>query len=137
MEELEEMFEEIHSLHQLQADKLMLGNEMASISRRFQIVDKKINQKLPSIMDIQERNRKIEVINNQELEELVTMLQEDFTNNDQDSKVSTEANEEDELSCLRKSRRRYSKKVKAKAKELVLKFGIQKVIDKLKSMRVT
>ena len=34
MEELEEMFEESLLLNQLQAEKLILGNEMASISRR-------------------------------------------------------------------------------------------------------
>ena len=49
------MFEESLSIHQLQAEKPILGNTMVYISRIFQIVDKKINQKLPSIMDIKER----------------------------------------------------------------------------------
>ena len=61
------MFEKSLSLHQLQGWKANVMTEMASISRRFQIIDKKINKKLPSIMDIQERKRKIEVIDNQEL----------------------------------------------------------------------
>ena len=37
MEELEKMFEESLSLHQLQAEELILGNEMTSISRRFNL----------------------------------------------------------------------------------------------------
>ena len=37
MEELEEMFEESLSLHQLQAEKLILGNEIAFISRRVNL----------------------------------------------------------------------------------------------------
>ena len=58
MESLSHDFEYSMSLEQLQYDKLVLLNEKQAINRRLNIIDKKINAKLPTIKGINERKRK-------------------------------------------------------------------------------
>jgi transposase-like protein len=82
-------------------------------------------------MEIQDRKRKIDQIDNEELDLFVAMIQDNASMAEtEDDVVSVSENDEEEISKMKKTRRVYSKEVKTKAVELVRKFGVAKVSEK-------
>jgi transposase-like protein len=121
------------SLEELQRDKLFLENEQISIERKLAIVKKKINDKLPTMKDVQDRKRKAAQFDQEELEGFANHLRDTFKkplNNQVNSNLDfMELEEEkyDEKINLPKTRKTYSEEIKSKAVDLVMKNGIAKV----------
>ena len=78
MEIINDMFEHSMSLEELQRDKLFLENEQISIERKLAIVKKKINDKLPTMKDVQDRKRKAAQFDQEELEGFANHLRDTF-----------------------------------------------------------
>ena len=62
------------SISKLEADKRFLENEQQSNARRLRQVNEMLNKKSSNLMDIQCQKRKIEIIDNQELELFVALV---------------------------------------------------------------
>ena len=90
MESLDDLFQCSMSIHALEEEKKMLEDQAESIRRRIQTTHEKLNKKRPTLMDIQDRKRKIDCIDNQELELLVSMME-----NDMAEESSTDDDEDD------------------------------------------
>ena len=76
MENLEELFESSMSISKLEADKIFLENEQQSVTTKLRQVKDLLNKKKPTIIDMQNKKRKIEMIDNAELEQFVAMVKD-------------------------------------------------------------
>ena len=133
MESLEEFFESSLSITQLEADKMFLENEQQAVVAKLRKVKELLNNKKPSLMEIQNKKRKIEALDDAELEKFVATvkalgpvpLDEKSTDDEEEEK---KLGPDGSVKKIIKPRKCYSKDIKEKALKLILVFGLQKVV---------
>ena len=74
LEELSQNFEQSMSLDQLRYEERFLDQEAQSIARRKQIVHDRIQKNLPTLMDIQDRKRKAQCLEEEEFKSFVSLV---------------------------------------------------------------
>ena len=133
MESLEEFFESSLSITQLEADKMFLENEQQAVVAKLRKVKELLNNKKPSLMEIQNKKRKIEALDDAELEKFVATvkalgpvpLDEESTDDEEEEK---KLGPDGSVEKIIKPRKCYSKDIKEKALKLISVFGLQKVV---------